>query len=220
MPTDATSERPPLRADAERNRRKLLDSARELFAAKGLSVGLDEIARHACVGVGTAYRRFPDKEALIAELFEDRVAAVAAIADEALAIEDAWEGFVHFFRGSAGLFASDRALKEVMLARDEGNARVAKMREQIKPRVAKLVARAREAGTLRADAAALDVPLLNIMLGLLADAARDTRPDVWERALGIVLDGLVSRRDAPTPLAVPPLEQDELEATIQAAARR
>ena len=52
----------PLRADAERNRRRILDAARELFAAKGLEVGLDEIARHAGVGVGTAYRRFPSKD--------------------------------------------------------------------------------------------------------------------------------------------------------------
>jgi AcrR family transcriptional regulator len=210
----------PLRADAERNRRKLLDSARELFAAKGLSVGLDEIARHAGVGVGTAYRRFPSKEALIDELFEDRVAVVVALAEEGLAMEDAWEGFVHFIRNSAGLFARDRALKEVMLASERGNERVAQMREQVKPRVGKLVARAQQAGALRADLAALDVPMVNAMIGLLADAARETRPDLWERALGIVLDGMVARRDEPTPLPAPPLAQADLESTIRATARR
>src|SRR2546423_10437444 len=86
----------PLRADAERNRRRVLDAAAELFAAKGLAVGLDEIARHAGVGVGTAYRRFPDKRELIEELYEDRVARMVALAERALAADDAWEGLAGF----------------------------------------------------------------------------------------------------------------------------
>jgi AcrR family transcriptional regulator len=217
MPESGTR---PLRADAERNRRKLLDSARELFAAKGLAVGLDEIARHAGVGVGTAYRRFPSKDALVGELFEDRVELVASLADEALAIEDPWEGFCHFFRGNAAMFAEDRALKEVILAGDEIDERVARMRAKVKPRVGKLVARAQEAGVLRADLAPLDVPMMNVMIGLLADAARETRPDLWERALGLMLDGLVARRDEPTPLRAPPLAENELDATIRGTARR
>src|SRR3954468_6232166 len=63
-----------LRADAERNRSRILDAAADLFAEKGLAVGLDEIARHAGVGVGTAYRRFPSKDELIEALFEQRIA--------------------------------------------------------------------------------------------------------------------------------------------------
>jgi hypothetical protein len=62
--------------------------------------------------------------------------------------------------------------------------------------------------------------MTNVMIGLLADAARDARPDLWERAAGIVLDGLVARRDAPTPLPAPPLQEHELDATIRATARR
>ena len=68
----ATSERP-LRADAERNRRRILVAAGEVFAVRGLDAGLDEIARHAGVGVGTVYRRFPDKHMLIEALFDDRI---------------------------------------------------------------------------------------------------------------------------------------------------
>ena len=70
--TVSTPEPAPLRADAERNRQRLLEAARELFAERGLDVTLDEIARHAGVGTGTAYRRFPNKDALIEALMVER----------------------------------------------------------------------------------------------------------------------------------------------------
>ena len=74
----------PLRRDAERNRQRILEAARDAFAEEGLSVTLDEIARRAGVGVGTVYRRFPDKEQLIEALFEDQMQAFVAMADECL----------------------------------------------------------------------------------------------------------------------------------------
>src|SRR3954447_26824358 len=104
----------PLRADAARNRERLLAAADEVFAAKGLSVGLDEIARHAGVGVATAYRRFPDKTELIDALFEERVGRIVALAEDALAQDDAWVGIVRFLEGALALHTSNRGLKEVM----------------------------------------------------------------------------------------------------------
>ena len=74
----------PMRRDAEANRRRLLDAASELFAERGLDVTLNDIAHHAGVGVGTAYRRFPNKEAVIDAVFEQRLEAVEGIAHEAL----------------------------------------------------------------------------------------------------------------------------------------
>src|SRR6058998_191476 len=62
----------PLRKDAERNRQRILDAARELFAERGLGVTLNDVAHHAGVGVGTVYRRFPDKEVLIDTLFQEQ----------------------------------------------------------------------------------------------------------------------------------------------------
>src|SRR5579884_684684 len=76
----ATVERP-LRKDAERNRRRILDAAAELFTERGLGVTLNDIAHHADVGVGTVYRRFPDKELLIDALFEERFAEFVALAE-------------------------------------------------------------------------------------------------------------------------------------------
>src|SRR5438309_11180038 len=108
----------PLRADAERNRGRILDAAAELFAAKGLSVGLDEIAQHAGVGVGTAYRRFPDKRQLIEELFEDRVDSMAQLGEDALAADDPWEGLVGFLEQATELQIANRGLKELAFGSD------------------------------------------------------------------------------------------------------
>ena len=78
----------PLRRDAERNRIRILASAKVLIAEHGVDVSLDDIARHAGVGVGTVYRRFPDRETLIDELFEDKISEIEELAVDALAIDD------------------------------------------------------------------------------------------------------------------------------------
>jgi AcrR family transcriptional regulator len=204
----------PLRADAERNRRKLLDAAAELFARKGLSVGLDEIARHAGVGVGTAYRRFPDKEQLIAALFEERIEQVVALAERAAEHDDAWEGLVEFLTGNVELQSTDQGLKELVFGSPVGRAQVESARSRIMPAVSHLVARAQAAGALRADVAQTDVALTVFMLTGLADLTRGARPDVWRRQLRIVLDGL--RTLAPGDMPAAPLSPDALEEVIRA----
>ena len=77
-----------MRRDAERNRQRILAAAAEVFTERGLDATLDEVARAAGVGVGTVYRRFPDKESLIEELFRDRVDAMVKLAEEALTEPD------------------------------------------------------------------------------------------------------------------------------------
>ncbi|MDX6618207.1 MAG: hypothetical protein QOK36_593, partial [Gaiellales bacterium] len=119
MTTDAsptTAAERPLRRDAARNRERILAAAGEVFATRGLEVTLDDIAHHAGVGVGTVYRRFPDKEGLIDALFEERIAAIAALAEEAAAHEDPWAGLVFFFERSLTEQAADRGLKQLLLA--------------------------------------------------------------------------------------------------------
>src|SRR5690349_7732936 len=104
-----TAERP-LRADAERNRQRLLVAATELFAERGVDVTLDDVARHAGVGVGTAYRRFANKEELIDALFEQRIDDVAALAAEALEHPDPWNGFATFLERAAEHHTANRGL--------------------------------------------------------------------------------------------------------------
>ncbi|WP_245594638.1 TetR/AcrR family transcriptional regulator [Actinospica robiniae] len=94
---EAAARPKPLRADAARNRAKVLDAARAAFAAEGIAVPLDEIARRAGVGAGTVYRHFPTKEALFEAVVADRLDALAAQADAALTAEDPGAAFFHFF---------------------------------------------------------------------------------------------------------------------------
>jgi len=200
----------PLRRDAERNRQRILQAAREVFAERGLGVTLDEIARHAGVGVGTVYRRFADKEALIDALFDDRIGELVAIAEQALAEDDAWEGLVRFLDRSLAMQAADRGLKDLITSSTHGRDRVAQARALLAPLVSELVRRAQAAGELRADVEPTDVPVITLMLSLVADYAADVVPELWRRYLTIVLDGLRARREEPTATAVDALDFDEL----------
>ena len=198
----------PLRADAERNRTRVLDAAAELFAAKGLAVGLDEIARHAGVGVGTAYRRFPDKRKLIEELFEDRVARMVALAERALAADDAWEGLAGFIEQATEHQIANRALREIAFGNDEeGTALSARARARMVPLTERLVRRAQESGDLRGDVVASDVLLIQFIIGSAAELTTTRSPELWRRYLAMVLDGL--RTPDPHPLPQPGLSVDE-----------
>jgi AcrR family transcriptional regulator len=214
MSTSSPPDRP-LRRDAERNRQRILEAAREAFAQEGLAVTLDEIARRAGVGVGTIYRRFPDKEQLIDALFEERIGEVVALAQASLRMDDAWDGLVGFLEGATALHACDRGLKEVALSGVHGLERVARARQLMFPLVTQLVVRAQEQGSLRPDVEPTDLPLLQLMLGSLSECTRDVEPDVWRRFLGILTDGLRTRRDAPTALACGGLEPEQVQRTLR-----
>ncbi|MGH2840620.1 MAG: TetR/AcrR family transcriptional regulator [Solirubrobacteraceae bacterium] len=205
----------PLRRDAERNRQRILEAARDAFAEDGLAVTLDEIARRAGVGVGTVYRRFADKEQLIDALFEERIGEVVALAEAALRCDDAWEGLVSFLDGATAAHADDRGLKEVALSGAHGLERVARARELMVPLLTRLVARAQEQGTLRPDLEPTDLPLLQLMLGSLSECTRDVDPQVWRRYLGILTDGLRTRRDSPSPLAQAGLAPEQVQRTMR-----
>lgn len=190
----------PLRADAERNRQRLLASARELFTERGLDVTLDEIARHAGVGTGTAYRRFANKDELVETLMVDRLDELAAIARECLADPDPWRGLSGYFERALAKQAADRGLKDVLFTQARGGEGVAAARAKLAPTVTKLVKRAIDAGAVRADFATSDVPLIIFMLNTIVDFGRDSEPELYRRYLAVVLDGLRPAREGPTPL--------------------
>ncbi len=201
----------PLRRDAERNRQRILDAARELFAEHGLGVTLNDIAHHAGVGVGTVYRRFPDKAQLIEELFEQRLEDLVALASRALDEPDAWHGLKTFLRQALELQANDRGVKDLITASTDGLERVAKIRARLLPIGLELVRRAREAGQIRADVAAQDLPVIQLMLSTLIDASRDVSPDLWRRYLGIITRGLSTHPDQEPELETSPLAPDQVD---------
>jgi AcrR family transcriptional regulator len=200
----------PLRRDAERNRLRILEAAREVFAERGFDASLDQVAAHAGVGVGTVYRRFPDKDALIDALFEERIGDVAAAGQRALGASDPWEGLVDFLQYASAVQARDRGLRQALLSR--GADKTERAREKIIPIVAELVTRAQQAGSLRADLDPLDLPLVDLMVSTVADRTRQVSPEIWQRALTIIIDGLATTRQTPTPLPGKPLDRGQLAA--------
>ena len=210
----ATSEKP-LRRDAQLNRERILAAAAELFAERGLTVTLDDVAERAGLGVGTVYRRFRSRDELIEALFEERVQELVSLADEAVADPDPWEGLRGFLERIVRLQAADRGLKETLLGTKEGRARVAAIRDQMRGRAEELVRRAKAAGVVRDDFEASDLPLLQMMVGAVAEVAATERPDLWRRQLALLLDGI--RADGHRErLPVPPLGFDALETCLMA----
>jgi AcrR family transcriptional regulator len=178
------------RSDAVRNRAKVLDAARAQFAEHGLDAQIEEIARRAGVGVGTVYRHFPTKEALLEALAQDKFERLAAAARRALEVSDPWQGFVDLMTYAAESMSDDRGLAEAMDQRPNscGAAADAAGLDEL---TAELVERAQAAGELRADVSPDDVPSLICGLGRAVRAGADGAPAMsWERYLEIILAGL------------------------------
>jgi AcrR family transcriptional regulator len=218
-PTDASAPAArSLRRDAERNRRRIMDGARKVFADRGLRGSYDDIARESGVGVGTVYRRFPDRQQLIDALFEEALEEIVAVAQEGLAAEDPWEGLVHFIACSQERQCADRGLRELVLSRDHDESRLARARAQIVPAVDRLIARAQEAGVLRPDICSTDIGILQLAVCAVADVTGDTAPETWRRTLSVMLDGLQPARQTAQPLTEAPLTLDQFDAAMRASA--
>jgi AcrR family transcriptional regulator len=210
----------PLRRDAERNRQRILKAASEVFNERGLDVSLDEIARHAGVGVGTVYRRFRTKEELIEALFMDRLDSVATIADEAYESPDAWCGLVSFMERMAELMAANLGLRQMLMFATYGRDLVAVARQRNEPLVQRLVERAQAAGQLRADIRQTDIPFIVFMLTDAAHLAYAANPGIWRRYLTLILDGMQPGREDVTPLPVAAMRPDEMEKSMRQAVPR
>jgi AcrR family transcriptional regulator len=215
MAETAGDQRPrPLRKDAERNRQRILRAAAEVFTTRGLQATLDDVAQQAGVGVGTVYRRFPDKERLIDALFEARLDSVVAIAEKALVEPDSWTGLVNLLEGAAAELTRDRGLRQIFMFATYGRDRVDLARSRMQPVVTKVVERAQRDGKVRADLYPTDVPLIEFMLSAVAEYAA-ARPEVWRRYLGILLDGLRPSREGTSPLPEDPLSPAQMAASMR-----
>jgi AcrR family transcriptional regulator len=198
MPSQA-----PLRSDARRNRDQILRAAKEIFASQGIGVPMEEIARRAEVGVGTLYRRFPDREALIRAVFRDSFRAVADETRAALAEEPtAWDALVRIMRLSAQLRLSMRlhtysAAVTAIVRADEESER---LRQEAVDVLEQVMRRAQAEGTLRDDVGVGDLSMLFVsvvhQMHNLTEEAAQLAPG---RVLAIMLDGLRVRDADPLP---------------------
>lgn len=179
-----------LRADAERNRRRILDAARTVFAREGLGAGVDAIAREAGVGVGTLYRRFPTKQELLVAVIEDGVTRLACEVEELHAVEDAEQAFTDAMHRFAQTIARDRGFFEVIYGSPEFVPVAQDAKERLMDALDVLLCRAQEAGAIRTDVVVLDVPALCMVAARLPSWRLDRQPELWTRYLTLLTDGL------------------------------
>ncbi|MEA2413005.1 MAG: hypothetical protein QOC77_3566 [Thermoleophilaceae bacterium] len=187
----AVSATRPLRADARRNRERVLGAARTVFAEYGLDAQMDDVASAAGVGVGTVYRHFPTKEAVVEAVARGGYDDLCEIARSALEEDDAWEAFSGFMWRGARLHRNDRAQCELHSTRPDVVQRVAGDKHELLEMVAELIDRGRSAGVLRDDLSAGDMPVLWCSIGAAQQQSADDAG--WERYLTLMLDGLRAR---------------------------
>jgi AcrR family transcriptional regulator len=179
----------PLRADARRNREKVLAAARAVFSEQGVDAQMDDVARRADVGVGTVYRHFPTKDALLTALSEELFDTLAAHAREMLELDDPWEAFLRTMWFSAEKTAGDRAFAEILGAAREVLPTECPGKQALTGTVDTIMQRAIKAGKMRPDVVIDDIPLIMCGIGS-ASAMPHPDPQAWRRHLGIVLDGM------------------------------
>jgi AcrR family transcriptional regulator len=178
----------PLRADAQRNRARILDVAEKIFATKGTAAPTEEVARAAGVGIGTVFRHFPTKEELLEAVYVARLERLAAEAQRLTTQGDPATALATFFTSSVTAASTKNALAEALAEAGVSIERAhAEAGKGLRSAIAVLLVRAQRAGGVRTDIDVAD--LLNLMIGAsravagLDDAARD-------RVLAVFLDGL------------------------------
>jgi AcrR family transcriptional regulator len=178
-----------MRADARRNRERLLAVAEQVFAQKGVTASTEEIAREAGVGIGTVFRHFPTKEALLAAVFVGRLQWLADEAESLCMAEDPGAAFVEFFTLVVSQSATKNAFADALTQAgvDVYQATV-EARQGLLRGLGELLVRAQQAGALRADVGVEDV--LALLVGASRTAEHVTDPTIRARTLRIVLDGL------------------------------
>jgi AcrR family transcriptional regulator len=184
-----TTERP-LRADARRNRDKIVEAARAAFAERGLEAQMDDVAAEAGVGVGTVYRHFPTKDALVRAVIVHKMTGLAELGRRRLdAGEEPWEAFRDWLWECGETHVHDRALSQVLSTQPSSTFREIALQETELGEVSsELIGRAQAVGAIRADARGDDVGL--VMCGLAAVLESGWGDTAWRRYLSLVEQGL------------------------------
>ncbi|MER6352222.1 helix-turn-helix domain-containing protein [Streptomyces sp. NPDC001634] len=200
---------PVRRRDALRNRKLLVETAREVFAEQGLDAPLDEIARRAGVGNATLYRHFPSRAALVDEVFRDALTETTAAGERARTAEDAWTGLTEYLEVVFAGLAGDRGTNDLMTTGLKGVTSLEAIHAHNRETVGGLLRRAQQQGTIRPEVTTEDLLFALAALGRAVPALTMAAPDAWRRPLALLLDGLRARA-AGARLPAPPLTAAQL----------
>jgi AcrR family transcriptional regulator len=185
---DEKNERHP-RADSERNRARILDVAIRLFAERGMDVTLNDIAHEAGLGVGTVYRKFPDKAALIEVLTDQKLAQIQDTIERGLDLPTVGQAFRALMLGAAESRANDRGLFPILFRAGRDSAELDERVATLLHTWDEIIVRARAEGVVRPGFSGADVDLYMLMVGSVADASSAIAPDAWRRCAELLLDG-------------------------------
>ena len=206
--TPASASARPLRRDAQRNRESLLAAARAMFAEHGMQASLEQVAKRAGVAIGTLYNHFPTRLDLVQEVFAGKLATWIAAAEQALSMDNAWDGLCLFLETMCELQARDRGFNDFASIRLPKNACLAGQQTRVHDLGVRIVERAREQGRLRADLVPEDLAFVIWSHSRIIEATDGIAPHAWRRHLYLMLDGFRAERAHPLP--EPPLTPEQL----------
>jgi AcrR family transcriptional regulator len=200
------------RADAERNRRALIDAAVEVFGERGLDATVAEVASRAGVGQGTAFRHFPSKEHLIAATVRDMLDRITATATQLLEEPDPLIALRELMHAGSEMMIKNQGFKDATANSPvlEEDPHVQAAHEHLTEVAGLLLSRAQDAGAIRADVTPEDIPLLLCAVSATDIPRREEQPALWERYFEIVFSGLCAPAAPAAGLAVSAPTQDEL----------
>lgn len=194
----------PLRADAERNRERILAAAADLFAQRGLAVPLEEVARVAGVGVATLYRRFPTRTDLAIAVFERNMAAYSEAVDTALANPSAVEGFRGLIFDLCALQAADPGRRALLTTAFPASSLIEQRAAEAVEKMGQLVERAHAAGGLRPDVGVGDVVVMLLANAGVLEATHTHAPEAWRRFAALMVDAFCTGPRTALPPPTPP----------------
>lgn len=182
----------PKRADAQRNRERILAAAKEVFGEQGAEASMEEVGRVAEVGVGTLYRHFHTKQVLLGDLLAERFRLFHAEAAQALESEnDPWEAFAGTLRCNAESASLDVGLQDALFRGDVSWELAAEPLAALTEAMSEIIRRGQKAGVIRSDFTVSDIPVM--MCGVsstIANCHPDGTPMDWRRHLELLLDGV------------------------------
>jgi AcrR family transcriptional regulator len=201
----------PLRADAERNRERIVTAAARLFAEQGLSVPLEDVARAAGVGVATLYRRFPTRTDLAIAAFERNMTSSEDAVDRALSNPHAWDAFRDLVYDICALQASDPGLRALLTTAFPASSVIEQRAAEAVAKLGHVIVRAQQDGMLRPDIGVGDIVVMLLANTGVLEATREHAPGAWRRFAALMVD---SFRVGPHEALPPPTPAEELRSSI------